>query len=114
MGRSLLTVALGFMLMLLSPRLLFLVTRQPGESTSVIYEAAYAFAIGYLVGWLGRRAEMAHAVVVALLLVPVDIIAILLASGRPLSYLIVLALSQIVALLAGAGVRARQARSAGA
>lgn len=112
MGRSLLTVALGFILMLLSPRFLFLVTHQPGQGVSLVYAAAYGFAIGYLVAWLGRPAEMAHAIVVALLLVPVDIIAILLAAGQPLSYLIALALAQISAILVGAGVRARQVRNA--
>ena len=111
MGRSLLAVVLGYALMSISSRMLFVVWRNPPSSVSFVCGTAFAFGAGYLAATVARRMEMAHAIVLALLLLlPTDIIAILLSSGQPLAYMIVLALAQIAAILAGAGVRARRAR----
>lgn len=112
MGRSLFAVVLGYALLSISSRLLFMVWRNPGPSVTFVYGTAFAFGTGYVVALVARRMEVAHAVALAALLVPTDIIAILFASGQPLIYVIALAAAQIVAILAGAGIRARQARSA--
>ncbi|HEV2494290.1 MAG TPA: hypothetical protein VG204_14590 [Terriglobia bacterium] len=112
MVRSLLAVGLGFVLMSLAPRLLFLIAHDPSDAVRLVYGACCGFVVGYLVALLARRLEITHASVLVVLLLPTDLIAFLLASGQPLAYLIGLAVAQIVAILAGAAVRASQARNA--
>ena len=112
MGRSLLAVALGYVLISLAPRLLFLASRNPGSAVSLVYEAGCAFATGYLVALVARRAELVHAIVLGVLLLPTDVLAILFAAGQSIAYLIGLVVVQIAALIAGAAVKARRAKTA--
>ena len=116
MARSLLAVVAGYCVLAISVRVLLGLGLGGAESAGslvfkLVYGTSFAAVAGYLTALIARRFEMAHAGVLAAIMVMMGLISVLL-SAEPLWYRITDATVEVLAILLGGYVRAWQLRKA--
>lgn len=118
MIRSLFAVVAGYCVMAISVRVLFALglggLEDAGSlAAKLLFGTVFAIVAGYVTALIARRFEMAHAAVLAAILLFMGIISVLL-STEPLWYRVTDAAVEVLAVLAGGYARVWQMRKVGA
>jgi hypothetical protein len=116
MIRSLLAIVAGYCVMAVSVRVLFTLGFGGLEDSGsllakLLYGTVFAALAGYVVALIARRFEIAHAAVLAAIMLLLGVISILL-SVEPLWYRITDAAMEVLAILLGGYARVWQVRKA--